>query len=83
MPEYDKTGPEGKGSKTGRQMGKCEEAEPIGRGFGRGFGRGCGWRFWNRPVTLTKDEQKKILHEELKEIEIEKKEIEKKLKEFK
>ena len=89
MPGYNKTGPEGKGSKTGRQMGDCEGAEPVGRGLGRrlglgrGFGRGRGWRFWDRPVTLSKDEQKKILHEELKEIKTEEEEIEKKLKELK
>jgi len=28
MPNRDKTGPEGKGPKTGRQMGDCEDAEP-------------------------------------------------------
>ncbi|HOH04493.1 MAG TPA: DUF5320 domain-containing protein [Candidatus Pacearchaeota archaeon] len=52
MPNKDKTGPEGKGPKTGRQMGNCEGAEPQqslgqGRGFGpcgRGQGRGRGLR---------------------------------------
>ena len=51
MPNRDKTGPEGKGAKTGRQMGNCEGAEPIvdtdgaqvrGQGLGRGLGRGMG-----------------------------------------
>ena len=28
MPNKDKTGPEGKGSKTGRQMGNCDGAKP-------------------------------------------------------
>lgn len=28
MPNKDGTGPSGKGSKTGRQMGNCKEAEP-------------------------------------------------------
>ena len=48
MPNKDKTGPEGKGSKTGRQLGDCEGAEPQDqRGFGRGCprGRGRGRRF--------------------------------------
>lgn len=39
MPNKDRTGPEGKGPKTGRQMGDCEDAEPIAtnkRGLGRG-----------------------------------------------
>ena len=46
MPRFDKTGPEGKGSKTGRQMGKCKGAKPIaGRelAFGRGLTRGRGF----------------------------------------
>ena len=30
MPNRDKTGPEGKGAKTGRQMGTCKDAVPIG-----------------------------------------------------
>jgi len=44
MPNKDKTGPEGNGPKTGRQMGDCEGAEPIaGYGMGRRpCGRGCG-----------------------------------------
>ena len=37
MPNKDGTGPEGKGSNTGRQMGNCKDAEPTG-----GRGRGCG-----------------------------------------
>ena len=55
MPNKDKTGPEGKGPKTGRQMGNCEGAEPTvdteqevvrgqGLGRGRGMGRGQGLR---------------------------------------
>jgi len=50
MPELDRTGPEGQGSRTGRKMGKCsnpEETESgreplMGRGPGRGMGRGVG-----------------------------------------
>ena len=51
MPNRDKTGPEGKGPKTGRQMGNCEETKPqqgLGRGRnlvrGRSLGRGRGLR---------------------------------------
>ena len=43
MPNEDETGPEGKGAKTGRQMGKCKGAKPnAGRrlGLGRGLGQG-------------------------------------------
>ena len=39
MPNKDGTGPEGKGPRTGRQMGKCKGAKPIaGRRVGRGLG---------------------------------------------
>lgn len=47
MANKDGTGPEGKGPKTGRQMGNCEGAEPtVGYGqgnrpCGRGRGRRC------------------------------------------
>ena len=47
MAHRDKTGPEGKGPKTGRQMGNCKGAKPIaGRRFGpgTGLGRGRGFR---------------------------------------
>ncbi|MCK5866879.1 MAG: DUF5320 domain-containing protein [Mycoplasmataceae bacterium] len=52
MPRGDRTGPEGKGSKTGRQMGLCsgydkpgfenssETTERGGLGLGRGQGQG-------------------------------------------
>ena len=44
MPNEDGTGPEGKGAKTGRQMGKCKGAKPRTRrpGLGRGLGSGRG-----------------------------------------
>lgn len=48
MPGFDRTGPEGKGSQTGRGMGKCNpennssEGIQFGRGLGRGFGRNSG-----------------------------------------
>lgn len=53
MPNKDGTGPEGKGPRTGRQMGNCEGAEPQPesgprRGFGRrpcGRGNRIGRRF--------------------------------------
>jgi len=35
MPNLDKTGPESKGPKTGRQMGDCEDAKPVR--YGRRF----------------------------------------------
>jgi len=51
MPNRDRTGPEGKGPRTGRQMGNCEGAKLVvdadkapvrGRGLGKGLGRGLG-----------------------------------------
>ncbi len=47
MPGQDGTGPEGKGPRTGRGIGRCNDpirgAAPLpGGGMGRGFGRGAG-----------------------------------------
>jgi|SaaInlStandDraft_3_1057020.scaffolds.fasta_scaffold154797_2 hypothetical protein len=48
MPKKDRTGPEGKGPKTGRQQGDCDDTKPIvfgrmsnrcGKGLNRGLGR--------------------------------------------
>jgi hypothetical protein len=41
MPNKDGTGPEGKGSRTGRQMGNCKDAKPAEKGLGP---CGCGVR---------------------------------------
>lgn len=49
MPGFDRTGPEGAGPMTGRQLGRCAGNTSVfpGRGFrygrGYGFGRGRGW----------------------------------------
>jgi len=43
MPNQDGTGPEGKGPRTGRQLGDCKDAKPV-RGLRRGLGRGLGFR---------------------------------------
>ncbi|MBU1037043.1 DUF5320 domain-containing protein [Patescibacteria group bacterium] len=64
MPNYDKTGPLGYGSQTGRGMGPC------GGGMSRrtGRGRGLGWRrFWGYypASTLSKKEEAEILSEEV------------------
>ncbi len=50
MPNKDGTGPEGKGPRTGRQLGNCKNAEPVrtGRGLGpcgQGKRRNLGRRF--------------------------------------
>lgn len=54
MPNRDGTGPEGKGSKTGRQMGKCKGAKPQ-RGLGKGFGRNSGGGFRRRAIREDKE----------------------------
>lgn len=77
MPGQDGTGPMGQGPMTGRGFGPC----------GRGMRRRMGWRCFGaypyaNPVVLTEAEEKKILEAELKEIEAEKQDIEKKLKEL-
>ena len=77
MPGMDGTGSLGQGSLTGRGLGPC------GCGMRRGFGRGCGRFRYIEPLVLTQEEQKKILETQLKEIELEKQNIEKKLKELK
>jgi len=42
MPNKDGTGPEGKGPKTGRQGGNCENSNPAqNRGFGKGMRYSC------------------------------------------
>ena len=50
MPGFDRTGPNGQGSQTGRGLGKCNpknqklneqvDQEDYSRGLGGGFGRG-------------------------------------------
>lgn len=74
MPNTDRTGPQGLGPMTGRGLGPC------GNGMRRGCGRGFGFRA-RAPLTLTKDQEKKILEAELQEINLEKQEIERRLKE--
>jgi len=44
MPNRDGTGPEGKGPRTGRQMGNCKGAKPNGNRLGRGLGIRAGRR---------------------------------------
>jgi hypothetical protein len=85
MPGGDGTGPLGYGPLTGRGLGPCGRGLAFRRGFGRGFGRR---RFYYdepvfEPLTLTKEEQKKILKEEKKELELELQRIQEKLKELK
>lgn len=79
MSGQDRTGPLGQGPLTGRGLGLCGNGMIQGSGCRRGFGREFGFR---RSISLTKDEEKKILESELEEIGLEKQEIEKRLKEI-
>lgn len=48
MPKMDGTGPEGKGSRSGRKLGECgntsdeEKLQKLGKGMGKGRKSGCG-----------------------------------------
>ncbi|MFP4567853.1 MAG: DUF5320 domain-containing protein [Candidatus Woesearchaeota archaeon] len=56
MPNKDGTGPEGKGSRTGREMGNCKDANPRGCGYGSGRGVKCGeGRRRFKKVSVDKD----------------------------
>lgn len=73
MPQQDRTGPLGQGPMTGRGLGFCRRGFGYRKGFGLGFQR----------IQFSETEEKKILEQELKDIESEKIEIEKRLKELK
>ena len=88
MPGFDRTGPLGYGPMTGRGFGNCGGGMGFRRGrgigFGRGFRTGRGFDFrYSQPVELTKEEQKRLLETELKDLESDKQEVEKRLKELK
>ena len=80
MPNKDKTGPAGQGPLTGRGFGPCGAGLRRGCGFGRGFGRKA---FLAEPLALSKEQEKKVLEAEIAEIEAEKTEIAKRLKDLK
>lgn len=85
MPGLDQTGPAGYGSGTGRGMGPCGRGMAIGRGvapgFGRRFGRGRGfcWNAYPETEPISREAQKQLLEAELKRIEAEKTEIQRRL----
>jgi hypothetical protein len=62
MPGFDGTGPDGRGPRTGRGMGKCGTAQ------GRGQGRGRFGRFADQQDTMTPQEYLKALKESQKRI---------------
>jgi hypothetical protein len=78
MPNYDGSGPQGRGQMTGGGFGFCRRARWFGMGFGhrrgQGKGRGLGKYFgWN--ISQTKEDEiddikdyKKALEEELEDV---------------
>jgi len=81
MPRFDGTGPWGLGPGTGWGLGPCG----AGRAWRKTWGRGFGWRrFGAYPYqSLTKEEEKKILEENLADLEQELKAIKARLAELK
>lgn len=83
MPRLDGTGPDGQGQMTGRGMGPCNGGSVPRRGFGggfrrnfgkgRGFGRIFGWCPFcgSEPTKADLENEKKVLQEELKALEVE------------
>lgn len=92
MPGFDRTGPLGRGSMTGRRMGYCAEnadTENIayGRG-GRGYGRRAGFGFRNRfggnqQQFLTNVSEKTILENEINSLKDQLSSLENRLDELK
>ena len=85
MPRGDGTGPEGLGPMTGR----------LARGWGRGLGRGIGWRrggwrgygyfapaYYRPPVTITPEEEKAALENEIDLLKKETEALQKRLSEL-
>ena len=70
MPRRNGTGPTGNGPMTGRGMGYCRGGVGYGMGRGAGFGRGLGWGMYATPVApISLAERKRILEDELKQLE--------------
>jgi hypothetical protein len=98
MPGMDRTGPMGQGPLTGRGFGPCNGGSGQGGGFGRGFrmgfgagmgrgaGRGFRWRTGGfaaqQSVELSREDQRKILEQELSDLESEKEALKKRLEEL-
>ena len=59
MPNRNGTGPEGKGSKTGRGLGTCGDGVSKGDKRGRGLGQGQGMSFRRNADEETNKDDKK------------------------
>jgi len=89
MPQGDRMGPNGQGPMTGRGRGFCAGFNVSGfanPGFGRCFGRGRCFGFGQpfvQPQVITEAQEKEFLKQELEGLNVEKAEIEVRLKEIK
>ena len=93
MPGYDRTGPRGQGQMTGGGFGYCGTGRGYRRpgfrrfGAGVGYGRGAGNGFGHRRAynydtpTMSVDEEKDILKEEIEFLRSRLNELEKNQKE--
>ncbi|MFC1742338.1 DUF5320 domain-containing protein [Nanoarchaeota archaeon] len=77
MPGYDRKGPRGEGPLTGKGFGACGGNKPM-----IGFCRRHMNRFRSGLRQTSKEEEKAVLENELKEMDAERQEIEKRLKEI-
>jgi len=86
MPRRDRTGPMGEGPMTGWGMGPCGRGMGRRFGRGRGFGRGFGFRRFYEPyprTQITKEEETKMLEDEIKFLQEETESLKKRIKELK
>ena len=91
MPGFDRTGPQGRGSMTGRQMGNCngnKGSDNIGYGRGRhGFGSGPGfgnrYGFGRNQDQFSNVSEKTIIENEINTLKDQLSSLEKQLSELK
>ncbi len=93
MPNFDRTGPQGRGAMTGRHLGRCNDSDNItdfvyGRGQ-RGNGNGNGFGFRNRigfgrnqQHLLTDVSEKTLLENEINTLKDQLSSLEKRLQEL-
>jgi hypothetical protein len=77
MTNFNAMGPNNQGPMTGRGIGSCSSGKAgVGRRGGRGLGRGkyCDYAS-AMPYQPTKEEYKKILQEEIEDLQAELKEL--------
>ncbi len=80
MPNFDGTGPQGAGPKTGRGLGPCGLGLGWGKRFGAGRGLGRCFGCWRNPQSKEDklealSDYKKALEEELEDVVKEEKEL--------